>query len=47
MSDTLKLFLSLIPLIICTLIAFWLFIRQKEDENDINSIIQNSTVSVR
>lgn len=47
MSDTLKLFISLIPLIVCALIGFWMIVRQKEQENDINSIIANSTISVR
>ena len=47
MSDPMKIFMSLIPFFTCSLIALWLIVRQREEQNDIDAIIAHSTVSVR
>ena len=47
MSGPMKIFISLIPFMVCSLIALWVVVRQREEQSDIDAIIAHSTVSVR
>lgn len=47
MSGPMKIFISLIPFMVCSLIALWVVVRQREEQNDIDAVIARSTVSVR
>lgn len=47
MSDPLKIFIALIPFMVCSLIALWIVVRQREEQNDLDAIIAHSTVSIR
>lgn len=47
MSSSIQFLIISVPLICCILLAFWNFVKEKEDRDDLKEVFDNTTISVK